>query len=55
VKTREQQRQAVELRIGGATYSEIGDALEVHKSRAHKIVMAAMDELGTITREGGAG
>jgi hypothetical protein len=42
------------LRIGGATYSEIGDALGVHKSRAHKIVMTAMDELGTITREGAA-
>jgi hypothetical protein len=54
VRSRQRQHQAVELRKGGATYSEIGEALGVNKSRAYSIVMAAMDELGTITREGAA-
>jgi hypothetical protein len=54
VKSRQQRRQAVELRKGGATYAEIGEALGVKTTRAWYIVMAAMDELGTITREGAA-
>jgi hypothetical protein len=54
VKTREQQRQAVELRKGGASYLEIGEVLGVKNTRADNIVMAAIDELGTITREGAA-
>jgi hypothetical protein len=54
VRTRKQQHQAIELRKVGATYSEIGEALGVTKQRAYTVVMAAMDELGTITREGAA-
>jgi hypothetical protein len=54
VRSRDQRRQAIELRKGGATYSEIGEALGVKQTRAYYIVMAALDELGTITREGAA-
>jgi hypothetical protein len=54
VKTRQQQQQALELRKGGATYLEIGAALGVTRQRAYTVVMAAVDELGTITREGAA-
>src|SRR5215831_530224 len=54
VRSRQRQHQAVEPRKGGATYLEIGEALGVNKSRAYAIVMAAMDERGTITGEGAA-
>lgn len=35
---------AVELRIGGSTYKEIGEALGVSHNQAHKDVMAALKE-----------
>jgi hypothetical protein len=54
VRTRQQQQQALELRKGGASYLEIGAALGVTKQRAYTVVISAMDELGTITREGAA-
>jgi hypothetical protein len=45
VKKHTQMVQALELRAGGASFRQIGDALGVSKVRAFRIVRAALDEL----------
>lgn len=54
VKALQQQRQALELRKGGASYLEIGEALGVKKTRAYNIVMLAVDDMKGAIREDAA-
>ena len=51
VKRLQQRRKALELRKGGASYVEIGEALGVSRQRAHTVVMAAVDDLKGILKE----
>lgn len=43
-------REAVDLRICGRTYDQIGDALGISKQQAHRIVKAELEELALLTR-----
>lgn len=45
IRKNEQMLQALELRRAGASYQQIANALSVSKTRAWKIVKAALDEL----------
>lgn len=42
-------REALDLRIQGHTYDQIGDALGVSKQQAHRLVKAELDELAVLT------
>lgn len=45
VKSHQQMIQALELRVAGASFRQIGEALSVSKPRAFRIVRKALDEL----------
>jgi hypothetical protein len=54
VRTAQQMRQALELRKGGASYLEIGEALGSEKTRAYNIAMLAVDDYKGAIREDAA-
>jgi len=42
---REREKRAMELRLAGATYAQIGEALGISAQAAHKAVMRALDRI----------
>jgi hypothetical protein len=46
----ERSREALDLRLVGKTYDQIGEALGVSKQQAHRLVKAELDELAALTR-----
>jgi hypothetical protein len=51
VQSAERRRQAVGLRLAGASYESIGHGLGISKQAAHKLVMGALEELAKRTAE----
>ena len=49
VQAAERRLQALALRREGATFSEIGEALGINRSAAHKAVSKALDELAQLS------
>ena len=51
VRGAERRKQAVVLRIAGATYQQIGDRIGVNKQRAYQLVKQALGETKRLTAE----
>lgn len=51
VAREDNKRLALQLRIGGATYAQIGEQIEVSTSTAHLLVIEALEELKEKTAE----